>query len=227
MGTKTLLNSVNRILEGVRLVNSQNQLTSLTDSARQVFIDQAITTINSAMIDAYAASPAALPTESEADSITLVTDDRSYALASDLVQMRWPLRDETNGTYIREMNYFDLVNSQVQPAGYTGTPSFGAMSPIDGEIYLDRIPTAAENGNVFAYEYDKAIVVALAADTFPFRDSAWESFMEAVKELWKRDNNLQFDPELYTQRMGNFCALISQKQFTTSYRPARGSWRHH
>lgn len=227
MGTKTLLNSVNDVLQSVRLVTSTNLLSGLTDSPRQVFIDQAVQTINRVLIDLYAASPEGLPMEVDSGTITLVTGDRDYALEADLVQMRFPLRDETNGLYIHQGDYFDIVNAQAQPANYTGIPSYGAIRPTDGLLYLDRIPTSAENGRAYEYEYDKAITVSGASDTFPFSDTAWQAFMDAVKELWKRDNNLQFDAALYQQRMGNLSSLITQKQFRTSYRPVRASWRPH
>lgn len=229
MGTKTLLNSVNDVLQSVRLVTSTNPLTSLTDSPRQTFIDSAVQTINRVMLDVYASSDMGLPTEVASNTITLATGDRDYALQSDLVQMRWPLRDETNGVYIYEYEdgYLGLINSQPQPSQYTGVPTYGAISPVDGELYLDRIPTSAENGKVYAYEYDKAITVSSASDTFPFSDSAWQPFMDAVKELWKRDNNLQFDAALYQTRIGNMSSLASERQFRTSYRPDRRSWRAH
>lgn len=229
MGTKTLLNSVNDVLKSVRLVTSTSELASLTDSPRQVFIDQAVQVINRTMLDLYTSSEMGIPTEVAQDSITLVTSDRSYVLASDLVQMRWPLRDEGNGVYIYEFDggYLALVASQAQPANYTGVPNYAAISPVDGELYLDRIPTAAENGNIYKYEYDKAITVSGASDTFPFSDSAWEPFMDAVKELWKRENNLQFDSALYAQRIGNAAAMMSQRQFATSWRPDKTRWRAH
>ena len=229
MGTKTLLNSVNDVLQSVRLVTSASPLTSLTDSPRQTFVDTAVQTINGTLLDLYAASAEGLPTEVASNTITLATGTRSYALQSDLVQMRWPLRDTTNGVYIYEYEegYLALVNSQPQPSQYTGVPTFGAISPVNGQLYLDRIPTSSENGNVYTYEYDKALVVSSASDTLPFSDSAWRPFMDAVKELWKRDNNLQFDAALYQQRIGNAAALVSQKVFATSYRPDRRAWRTH
>ena len=225
MGTKTLLNGVNDILQSDRLLSSSNALSSLTDSARQPWIDQAVQIINRVMLDVYDVA-GEMPQEGGSSTITLATGDRSYALASDLVQMRWPLRDESNGTYIYEIGFYELVNNQPQPANYTGVPSYGAIDPENGELYLDRIPTAAENGLVYAYDYDKDITVSAASDTFPFTDSAWQPFMDAAKELWKRENNLQFDSALYAQRVGNAVSMMTLRQRATSYRPDKTRWQH-
>ena len=114
---KTLLNGVNEVLVDVRIVDSANLLASLTDTSRQNSIDIAVQIWNEMIGELYTSAKLAHPQESAEDSITLALSDRSYALATDLNQLRWPLHDETNGQYIAEYpgGYEALRRSQPQP----------------------------------------------------------------------------------------------------------------
>lgn len=185
---KTLLQGVNDLLKRVQIISGDSgDLASLTDSGRQVFIDLAVQVWNEAVEQLYSISDQPFPQELAENTITLATSDRDYALQTDLVQLHFPLIDETNGAYILEQpgGYLAIVNTQLFPANYTGLPTYAAIRPTDGQLYLDRIPTSAENGKVYKYRYDKDVSLSLAADTFPFSDAVYRALMPVAAELWR------------------------------------------
>lgn len=217
---KTLLNGVNDVLKRVRIIRGQvGELSTLTDSGRQGWIDIATQAWNESVEQLYETSDIPLPMELGESTITLVTSDRDYALASDLNVLRFPLLDETNGQVIREYpgGYINLVNEQIFPASYTGLPYFAAIRPTDGELYLDRIPTSDENGNVYKYRYDKDVSLSLAADTFPFADAVYRAMVPVVAEVWKREERKEFDDDMYRQNMGRASRLLRQQPMRTSW----------
>jgi len=177
--TRTLLNGVNEVLKKVHMIQGDSgELTTLSDSGRQTYIDIAVQCWNESIDDIYGFSHQAFPQEVAEGTITLVTSDRSYALATDMNQLRYPFRDETNRQYISEYpgGYLKLLEDQPNPADFTGLPYLGCISPVDGEFFLDRLPTSDENGRVYKYQYDKDLVMTLAADTFPFKDVVFMTF---------------------------------------------------
>lgn len=189
---KTLLDGVNEVLKRVGLIQGDSGLlTTLTDSPRQTYIDLAVQLWNEAVEQLYTNSDIPLPLEMAESTITLVTGTRDYALASDLVALRWPLVNRDKGEYIHEWRkgYHDLIVSQPQPAQWEGLATFGAISPIDGKIFLERIPTAEHNAKVFTYNYDKDISLAVAAATFPFDDIVFRAMVPVVAELWAAKKN--------------------------------------
>ena len=212
---KTLLNGVNEVFKRVGIISgSQGELTSLTDSARQRYIDVAVQAWNEAVEELYTTMDQPMPQELAEDTLTLVEDDRDYALASDLVQLHFPLLDETNNHYIFEFHgkYLDLVNSQPNPDGYTGLPHFAVIRPTDGQLYMDRIPRADDAGRVYKYRYDKDVSLSAAADTFPFTDVTFRAMVPAVSQIWMRDERNNFDSGMFSASIGRAARVISLQQ---------------
>lgn len=218
---KTLLNAVNEILKRTGVISGDSgALTTLTDSARQRPIDVAVQVINEAMDELYKLPGLSAPQGQGESTITLATGDKDYSLASDLVRLRFPLIDKTNNQYITEF-----------PGGYnrilvfdpeqddTGQPHWGAISPVDGELYLDRAPTADVNGNIYTYQYDKDISVSQLTDTVPFTDAVFRAMVPAWAELWKRDMRRDFDGGMFRASLGRAASLLRQVGSSTSYNP--------
>lgn len=185
---KTLLNGVNDLLKKVQMIaGDSGELSTLTDSARQHWIDLAVMSWNEAVEQLYSLTHIPQPQELGENTIVLVSGDRDYALQTDLVQLHFPLIDETNGAYILEHpgGYLGLVNAQLYPNNYTGLPTYGAIRPTDGQLYLDRIPTSAEVGKTYKYRYDKDVSLSAAADAFPFTDAVYRALLPVAAELWK------------------------------------------
>lgn len=218
---KTLLNAVNDILKRTgRIAGDSGELDSLTDSARQKWIDNAVQVVNEGIEELYSSSGVPLPNEQAEGTITLAANTRAYTLASDLVQLRWPFIDKTNNQYLTEYpGGYDamLVNDPEQDD--TGLPHWGAIRPTDGKLHLDRDPTSVEAGRVYTYQYDKDISLSLAADTFPFSDAVYRGMLPAWVQLWERDNNNEFDNALFRASIGRAARLITQLQPREHYNP--------
>lgn len=217
---KSLLNCVNEVLKKVKVIaGDAGVLTTLTDSGRQVYIDNAIQSWNESIDQLYSVSSKALPQEMAENTITLVTSDRDYVLETDIVQLRFPFLDETNGRFIEEFpgGYEELVNSQPFPSNYTGIPYYAAIRPTDGQLYLNTIPTSSENGLVYKYRYDKDLVLTIAADTVPFSDATFRAMVPAVAEIWKRGQNQSFDAEIFNMSIGRASRFMTNKQQRSSW----------
>jgi len=215
----TLLEGVNKVLRRVQIINSD--LTSLSSSGKQPYIDGAIAIWNEMVLKLYALTEEAMPNEVATSTITLATDDRDYSLASDLIQIRWPLHDTTNGQYIYEYpgGFIDLKNDQHFPLNEIGTSFYGAISPIDGLLYLDKIPTAEEDGRVYEYFYDKDITLSLAADTFPFNDSVFLAMIPSVAQLWTAEYQNKFIDKIYNDSFALAAQLLTKNTLKDSYSP--------
>lgn len=221
---KTLLNGVNEVLKKAKLIQGDSGLlTSLTDSARQLWIDNAIQAWNETIEELYSVASEPMPKELAENTITLATNDRDYALQSDLVILHWPFLDETTGQKIYEWkgDYLSLTNSQTIPANYTGLPRYGVIRPTDGELYLDYIPTSQENGLIYKYRYDKDISVSVAADAFPFEDIVFRALVPAVTEIFNLYFRREMSESLYNQSMGRAARNLTKSSPRQSYLPAR------
>lgn len=217
---KTLLNGVNDVLKRAGWIEGDSgELTTLTESARQHVIDVVVAVWNEAIDSLYDQSRIPRPNELAENTITLVTDDRDYALQTDLVQLRFPLLDETNGFYIEffEGGYEGLIRSQPIPADFTGLANFAVIRPTDGELFLDRIPTSAENGRVYKYRYDKDLELTAAASTMPFSDAAYRAMVPAVAQLVRRDLKNDFDGGMFRDQIGQASRFLSQRQLRAQW----------
>lgn len=213
----TLLQGVNGVLKRVGLVaGDDGELASLTDSARQHFIDTTVDAWNDTIDEFFRRIGKPRPNAMAESTVTLVTSDRDYALASDLTKLLWPLLDETNGRYIFEYGpgYEHLVAVQNFPANHTGLPSFGTIRPTDGQLYLDTIPTSDENGLVYKYRYQKDTVLAAFDDTMPFADVVARALEPGVAEKWKEINRKNFSTEQFDNaiaRAANYARTGAQR----------------
>ncbi len=222
---KTLLDGVNEVLKKLSLIQSDNvTLSSLTDSARQIWIDQSVQAWNEVMEQMYYVAREPMPNILAENTITLVTSDRDYALQTDLVELvigeyNSVMLDETNGRFIYHRSYMQIVSEQFQPANWTGIPLYGGIRPTDGEFYLDRIPTSAENGLVYKYRYLKDASVSGATDQFPFSDAVFRALVPAVAEVVNRKRNSEFDSGLYNANLGRAGGLLNKVQERRSWSP--------
>lgn len=218
---KTLLQCVNAILKRTQIITGDaGELSSLTDSARQVSIDVATQVINEGISELYTTAEIAQPNEQGESTITLVLATRAYTLATDLVQLRWPMIDKTNTQWL-----------QHYPGGYnamlvgdpeqddTGMPHYGAIRPTDGKLYLDRAPNAEDVGKVYTYQYDKSLRMTLAADTVPFNDDIFDAMVPAWVQLFRRDRQNDFDRDIFRLNVGRASRLLTQRQMRHHYSP--------
>lgn len=210
---KTLLNCVNEILKRVGQIHGDSDaLVVLTSGARQRSIDVSIQVVNEGIDELYSTAEMAMPNELAQSTITLATDDKDYALATDLVQLEWPLIDKTNNQYIHRWpgTYNELL--QLDPEqDDTGLPHYGIISPVNGQLFLDRKPTATENGNIYTYQYHKELVLSSASDTVPFGNAVFRAMVPAWAQLYRRDIQNDFDDAIFQGSIGRAARLLSQE----------------
>lgn len=216
---KTLLEGTNEVLKKVQILNSNNELTSLTNSAKQIFIDNAVSAWGEAVDQIYSKAKLQQPNQSEEDSITLVEDKRTYYLPSDLVQLIWPLHEETEGRFINKYpgGYTELKNALVQPENYTGQPTSGAISPVDGTLYIDMLPSASEAGTEYKFTYWKDLTITRATDTFPFSDTVFRALVPVVTEIYKYYQHNRFNDGIAKVNYGRAVRALKQE-------PRDASW---
>lgn len=224
--SKTLLNGVNDVLKRIGVIKGNSgELTSITDSARQTVIDLTVQSWNEALVDLVDSAGDAIPKAVGSGTLTLATSTRAYAPASDLVKIRWPFHDATNGRYISEYpgGYEQLYQDQPVPSTIAGIPTQAAIRLTDGYIYLDTTPTSAENGLVYTYLYDKSLLMTAYTSVFPFTDSVYQVMIPAVAELVKRDWESTFDAAVYKARMAQASSLASENEIQYQWTPERGN----
>lgn len=221
----TLLDGVNEVLKRTNFITSGAEFTSLTDPSRQVYIDVAVQVWREAVEELYSLQERAVPTELREDTITLVAGVRNYALATDLIQMRFPLLDETNHHFIFKWggDYHSLVNAQPDPTAFRGLPNFATIDPRGGAnantLFLDREPTTDGGGagRVYKYRYDGALSLSAAADTFPFKDIVFRALVPAVAQFWNREQRRDFDAGLAQLHLGRAARLVTLEQPTEDW----------
>lgn len=219
--SKTLLQAVNELLKRVGQIHGDSAaLASLTQPSRQRSIDVAIQVINEGIDELYTTSKCAAPNEQGEGTITLATGDRSYALAEDLVQLRWPFIDKTNNQYLRPFaGGYDAMLLLDPEQDDTGLPHFAAINPVNGELHLDRAPTAAEAGRVYTYQYDKELALSAATDLVPFGNIVFRAMVPAWVQLWRRDMQNEFDAGLFAASIGRASRVLSKEQPRIDYCP--------
>lgn len=218
---KTLLQTVNAIFKRANIIKGDaGELTTLTDSARQVWIDKALQIINEGIDELYSAAEIALPNEQAEGIITLVAGTRAYDLEDDLVTLRWPIIDKSNTQYLTQYpggyNAI-LVNDPEQDD--TGLPIMAAIRPTDGKLFLDRAPTSEEAGRIYTYQYDKDLALSVAADEVPFNDMVWRAMVPAWVELFRVDINNQLNSSLFNISIGRAARSLSRLPMRSSYSP--------
>ena len=201
--SKTLLDGVNDLLDRVGIVDANGPLASLTIQGKQLFIDLAVQVWNETVDDACNMMGIPHIGEPTTSSITLVAGTREYDLPTDLVQIRWPLLDETNGHWINEYcgGYEQMRIDQNILTDWTGLPYAACISPVNGKLRMERTPTSAEAGAVYSLLYDKDLVMDSATDTFPFSDATYRAMLPVVTEAWERRKRNDFDLEEHKKQL--------------------------
>lgn len=221
MANKTLLNCVNEILRRTAIIaGDAGLLTSLTDSARQVSIDQAVQVVNEGIDELYTTAEVAHPNEQAESTVTLLNATRAYTLATDMIQLRWPFIDKTNTQFIYHYpgGYNAMLLSDPEQDD-TGLPHYATIRPTDGKLYLDCAPTTVEAGRVYTYQYDKSLELTVAASMVPFNDTVFRAMVPAWVQLFKRERRNEFDNDLYRLSVGRASRLLMQRQMRSSWNP--------
>lgn len=217
--SKTLLDGVNEVLKRANVIVTGSLFTSLVDSALQHNIDVTVQVINEGIDELYSGVHM-MPSEQAESTITLATGVREYTLAADLIRLIWPMIDRTHLQYIweYEAGYNEMLLIDPQQL-YTGLPIWACISPINGKLRVDRTPEAADNGNIYTYEYEKNVTLAAAADAMPFNDEVFRAMIPAWVQYYKREMRNEFDLGLWQQAIGRASRMVREDLPRISYSP--------
>lgn len=221
---KTALQLVNNVLKQAhRISGSQGELTTFTDSARQNWIDTALQAANETIDELYSAAGMMLPQIISEGTIVLADGDRSYPFTGALIYEL--LVDETNGRYLEPYpgGFEQLIADQPIPSDFTGLPLFYAIDPTNGELYLDREPTASEVGLTYKFRAEKDGVLDDVADTVPFEDKVYRALIPAVVQMFTFYDKKEFAGEIYSMSMGRAARYLTKQPPRDFYGPVRVS----
>ena len=224
---KTLLNGVNEVLKKVDILDEDSGLLeSLSDSARQTFIDLAVQVINEVLDELYTVTKRSKPKQLKESTITLVADQQAYPLHTALVRLRreFDLIDESNNhtiTILDEDGYHQIIIGDLEQDD-TGLPNWAAIRPTDAQLFLDRKPTANDAGKEYKYRFDKDMELTDFDDPFPFTDPVFRGVVVAAAELWKGYRHQEFSEPLFKNALGRSARLLSKITNRTSWKPDKG-----
>ena len=221
---KTLLNGVNEVLKKTDQLDSDaGVLTSLTDSARQVFIDTAVQVLNEKVDELFSKAEITKPEQLKTSTITLVTGIKEYGLHSSLVMLRdeYPLINEANNHVIPilgEDGYWQIIIGDLDQDD-TGLPSFCAVNPINGRLTFDRTPTAEFDGRQYKYRFDRDLELTDKDDEFPFSNQVFRALIPAAAEQWKFYHQQEFSDGIHRRSMALAAKYLRKLPRRTSWAP--------
>lgn len=214
----TYLDGVNDVLTRAGLITATGLLATFDTPSKQVYIDNAKQIWNET-IDQVCNMMGVPISSTGSSSITLVTDTREYDLPSDLVQIRWPLIDQTNGNYIFEYpgGYEQMRIDQHIPADWEGLPYAAVINPTTNKLRFERTPTATENGKVYDMFYDKDLAMTDEDDPFPFSDATYRGLIPVVTEGFERRQRNDFDKEEYRKQLARALSFSNKAVRRTNW----------
>jgi hypothetical protein len=221
---KALLDCVNEVFKRVNNIQGDAAaLTSLIDSARQHPIDVTIQVINEGIDELYSQSHVDLPNDQAESTITLVNGQRSYPLATNLTELKFPLRDKANTLFIWQFpgGYNALLDLDPEQDD-TGLPFWAAISPVDSKLFMNCTPTTIEAGRVYTYQFLKDLALSIATDTVPFNNMVFRAMVPAWVQLYKREMKNEFDEALYKANIGRAARQLTELEPRSSYSPRGG-----
>ena len=206
---------VNEVLKRTGSID-QSELISdtLIDSSKQQWIDLVVQLWNEIIDQLYAETNLAKPNILAEALITLTAFVRTYALPSNLVRIRFPLTDQTNGRTIAEYpgGYLGMTADQLIPTDFTGLPLSAAIRPTDGSLYLDRFPTPAEAGLSYVLRYDRDSSLVSGTDLFPFPATVFRALVPAVAQMFNLERKNKSSPGIFQASMGRAARLLLKLQ---------------
>jgi hypothetical protein len=218
---KTLLDGVNECLKRVNIIaGDAAALTSLTDASRQHPIDLTVQVINEGIDELYSSSHITIPGEQKESTMILIDGQREYDLATDLVELKWPMIDKINTTFLfKYPGGYDGLLLLDPEQNDTGLPYWGIISPVNNKLHLDRTPTSQENGRTYTYQYEKDLELTSASSPMPFSNAVFRAMVPAWVQLWKREMRNEFDVTLYKMSLGRASRFVTESKQRTTYSP--------
>ena len=190
------------------------------DSGRQVQIDLMLQMWQEAIDEVYVmglfASGAATVT------IALVDGTREYAMPDDFEAFAGEhyrdrvFRGATTNLIVEEYEggYARMLRDQPVASDYRGDPNHWAISPVTGNIRLDREPTSEQDGAIYNALYEKTILFddTSATELMPFSDTVANALVPVTAEGWNRVMKKEFDGGLFRVSLARALKRVRRNQ---------------
>lgn len=224
----TFLDAVNRVLRINGFIRGDTDvLTAFTDTNHNATSNIAQIAIQSEILEL--ASNALLPYEKADGTITAVTNQRTYTLASDFVRLFGDqpfFLDATQNYQIFQYPGGEdkLRNDVINYKSQYGSPNwFYFEQQTTKAVSFFLIPDSSINGRVFSYAYEKSVTPILSTDLMPFqRDDEVYAFCDAAsrrfKYLYEGKNDIPVEQDpVYKNATARLMQLIKGKNSARRY----------
>lgn len=227
----TLLELVNDVLKRVSLTKGEaGEITSLTDSPRQIEIDIILQAVNEVITDLF--DMGVYANEANEGKFTLATGKREYNLPSDFEgfmsrpldetggHQMWPYPNERGQAHLSSKgpgDYIRMREVQLMPSSYTGEPHYYAINPENGKLRLDYAPTSDISGRVYRYTYRKTLNMSAATDVIPLTTEQVNKLMPAIAQVWNRERKELFDNGTYLNALAGAARRITRTERRRQY----------
>lgn len=178
----TLLECINRILRTNAIIRGDtDEVATFSDVNHNASLNLAIIAAQNELTRLIAKR--LIPKErSTSGSITLATNTRTYDLATDFIRF-YGTPHFYNVTHNRQIYEYvgGLPKLQVEIYNFAtqyGQPNWWYWEPVDStykKVGFFQVPSSAESGEAWTYDYEASVMVTLAADNLPFHNDE-ESF---------------------------------------------------
>lgn len=174
----TLLECVNRIFRTNAIIRGDTDaVVTFSDTNHNAAIQLAIIAVQNELTRIVARR--LIPKERKTSgSITLVTQTRTYDLASDFIRFYGAPHFYRSAENRQIYEYKGgLSRLQLEVWNYAtqyGQPNWWYSEPADStnkKIGFFLVPSANESGNIWTYDYEGSVMISLAADNLPFHNN--------------------------------------------------------
>ena len=171
----TFLDAVNRILRLNAVIRGDTDpITTFSDTAHNASLNLAVVAVQDELTKLIADK--LIPKErSTSGSVTLTTNTRTYDLASDFIRF-YGLPHFYNAAANRQIYEYSGGLPQLQTDIYNfqtqyGDPNWFYFEPTNStskKVGFFQVPSSAQNGIVWTYDYEASVMVSAASDNLPF-----------------------------------------------------------
>jgi len=213
----TLIETINRILRKNAIIRGDTDLVvTLSDTQHNASLNLAVVAIQDELVKLIAER--LIPSERKTTgTITFVTEQRTYSLATDFTRFfglphfyratdNRQIYEFPGGLERLQIGYYDYATQYGDPIWFYWEPT------STKKVGFFQVPSSAENGDAWTYEYEGSVMVSAVSDTLPFHnDEENYSFTEMCSRRFK------FAYEDVKNEMDIVAVLDKDRTYTTAY----------
>lgn len=169
------LDCINRILRANAIIRGDTDTVStFSDTQHNASLNIGILAVQDELVNLIADK--LIPSERKTTgSITFTTNTRTYSLATDFVRFygiphfyraadNRQIYEYSGGLEMLQVAYYDYATQYGDPIWFYWEPT------STKKVGFFQVPSSAENGDVWTYEYEGSVMVSAASDSMPFHN---------------------------------------------------------